>query len=61
MNDASLVFAVLLCLISNVYAADPEFGGECPMGLSEGKKVAANCSVFGLGRTTSSTVFQPGR
>ena len=41
-----LVFAVLLCLLSNVYAANPEFDGECPMALSEGKEVATNCSVF---------------
>ena len=49
MNVASLVFAVLLCLFSNVYATDPEFDGECPMALSEGKKVATNCSVFWVG------------
>lgn len=49
MNVASLVFAVLLCLFSNVYAADPEFDGECPMGLSEGNHLATNCSVFWVG------------
>ena len=49
MNVASMVFAVLLCLFSNVYAADPEFEGECPMGLSEGKQVATDCSVFWVG------------
>ena len=49
MNVASVVFTVLLCLFSNVYAAGPEFDGECSMGLSEGKKLATNCSVFWVG------------
>lgn len=49
MNVAGLLFAVLLCLFSSAYAADPEFDGECPMGLSVGKKLATDCSVFWVG------------
>ena len=49
MNVAGLLFAVLLCLFSSAYAADPEFDGECSMGLSVGKKLATDCSVFWVG------------
>ena len=49
MKIASIVLAVLLCLFSNVYAADAEFDGECTMGLAEGQKAATNCSVFWVG------------
>lgn len=46
MNIASLLFAALLCLFSNAYATDPEFDGQCAMGMSEGNKQATNCSVL---------------
>ena len=49
MNVASLLFAALLCLFSHAYALDPEFDGQCALGMSEGKKVATNCSVLWVG------------
>lgn len=33
----------------NAHAVDPEFNGQCAMGMSEGKKQATNCSVFWVG------------
>ena len=49
MKFFSLLFAALLCLFSNAYATDPEFGGQCALGMSEGKKMATNCSVLWVG------------
>ena len=46
MKFFSLLFAAVLCLLSNAYAVDPEFGGQCAMGLSEGRQMATNCSVL---------------
>ena len=46
MNIFSLLFAALLALFSNAYAADPEFNGQCALGMSEGQKIATNCSVI---------------
>ena len=46
MKIFSLLFAALLALFSNAYAADPEFNGQCALGLSEGQKIATNCSVI---------------
>jgi hypothetical protein len=45
----SLLLAVLLALFSNVYAADPQFGGHCAMGMSEGQKLSTDCSVLWVG------------
>ena len=49
MKILSLLFAALLVLFSNVYAGDPEFGGQCTMGMAEGKKMATDCSVLWVG------------
>ena len=46
MKIFSLLFAALLALFSNAYAADPEFNGQCALGMSEGQKIATNCSVI---------------
>ena len=49
MKLAGLLFAVLLGLISNAYAVDPEFGGQCVMGLSQRRQMATDCSVLWVG------------
>jgi hypothetical protein len=49
MNVASVLFAALLCLFSIAYAVDPEFGGQCVMGLSQGRQMATDCSVLWVG------------
>ena len=49
MKTCSLLFALLLTLFANAYAADPEYGGQCAMGMAEGHKVATNCSVLWVG------------
>jgi hypothetical protein len=49
MKFFSLLFAALLCLFSNAYAMDPEFDGQCALGMSKGKKMATNCSVLWVG------------
>ena len=46
MKFCGILFAALLALFSNAYAAEPEFDGQCALGMSEGYKVATNCSVF---------------
>ena len=49
MKSFVLVFALLLSLFADVYAADPEFGGQCAMGLAQGAKHQTDCSVLWLG------------
>jgi len=49
MKLSSLLFAALLAGFSNVYAAEPEFNGQCAMGMSEGRQIATSCSVFWVG------------
>ncbi|HKB83270.1 MAG TPA: hypothetical protein VKD04_08705 [Burkholderiales bacterium] len=49
MKFFSLVFAVLFCLFSTAYAGDPEFGGQCALGMAEGQKHATDCSVLWVG------------
>ncbi|MBI3527081.1 MAG: hypothetical protein HY067_03860 [Betaproteobacteria bacterium] len=49
MKFFSLLFAALLYLFSNAYAADPEFNGQCTMGMAEGKKHATDCSILWVG------------
>jgi hypothetical protein len=49
MKHFSVLFALLLALFSNAYAGDPEFGGQCTMGLAEGRSHATDCSVLWLG------------
>jgi hypothetical protein len=45
MSAVAMVFA----LLSNAYAADAEYGGECTLGLSEGRHFVTDCSVLWLG------------
>jgi len=49
MKSSILLFAALLALFSNVYAAEPEFDGNCTMHMSLGKKQPTNCSIIWLG------------
>lgn len=49
MNVASLLFAALLCLFSNAYAADPEFDGQCAMHMALGQKQPTDCSILWVG------------
>jgi hypothetical protein len=49
MKLLSIVFVILLMLCSNALASDPEFGGQCTMGMAEGKKMQTDCSVLWLG------------
>jgi hypothetical protein len=49
MRLFSILFAALLSLLPNAYAADPEFDGQCTMGMAEGRKVATSCSVLWVG------------
>lgn len=44
-----LVFVVLVTLLSVAHANDPEFGGQCAMGMSEGRKISTDCSVLWVG------------
>lgn len=46
MKFFSLLFAALLALLSNAYAAEPEFDGQCAMGMAQGKAHATTCSVL---------------
>jgi hypothetical protein len=49
MKVFALFFAVALTVLTNVYAGDPEFGGQCAMGMAEGRKMQTDCSVLWLG------------
>jgi hypothetical protein len=49
MRFFSILLAALLALLPNAYAADPEFDGQCTMGMAQGHKVATNCSVLWVG------------
>jgi hypothetical protein len=49
MKLFSLLFAALLVLFSNAYATDPEFNGQCTMGMAEGQKQATDCSILWVG------------
>ncbi|MEO8004598.1 MAG: hypothetical protein ABI771_06810 [Betaproteobacteria bacterium] len=41
--------AMSIALFSNAHAANPEYGGECTLGLSEGRHAVTDCSVLWLG------------
>lgn len=41
-----LMFVMLVTLLPRAYANDPEFGGKCAMGMSQGYTVATDCSVL---------------
>ncbi|HXF15902.1 MAG TPA: hypothetical protein VN496_02800 [Burkholderiales bacterium] len=49
MKVFAIVFAAAFALLTNAYAGDPEFGGQCTMGMAEGRKMQTNCSVLWLG------------
>jgi hypothetical protein len=49
MRFFSILFAALLALLPNAYAADPEFDGQCTMSMAQGRKVATDCSVLWVG------------
>jgi len=49
MKHFPLFLAILLSLLSNAHAAEPEFDGECTMGMSLGIKNPTDCSIFWLG------------
>ncbi len=49
MKLFSLLFVVLLTLFTNVYAADPEYDGQCTMGLAQGRQQHTDCSVLWVG------------
>jgi len=49
MKVVALFFAASLALLTNAYAGDPEFGGQCAMGMAEGRKMQTDCSVLWLG------------
>lgn len=46
MKLFGLLFALLLTLFTNVYAADPEYDGQCTMGMAEGRQRHTDCSVL---------------
>ena len=48
MKFLTLLFTALL-LLPSAHAAEPEYGGQCAMGMAEGHKLATSCSVFWLG------------
>jgi hypothetical protein len=49
MKFFSLLVAALLLLLPTAHAAEPEYGGQCAMGMAEGHKLATSCSVLWLG------------
>ncbi|MFL6582849.1 MAG: hypothetical protein ACJ8G2_19080 [Burkholderiales bacterium] len=49
MKLFSVLFVVLFALCSNAVAGEPEFGGQCAMGMAEGQKMQTDCSVLWLG------------
>jgi len=49
MKLFSILFALLFALSSYAVAAEPEFGGQCAMGMAEGQKMQTDCSVLWLG------------
>ena len=49
MKFFCVLFIALLSLFSNAYAAEPEFNGQCALGMAEGKKIATPCTVLWVG------------
>ncbi len=49
MRFFAVFFAAMLAFLPHAHAADPEFGGQCTMGLAQGKSHATDCSVLWLG------------
>ncbi len=49
MRYPAFVPALLLLLASAVHAGEPEFGGQCAMGMSEGHAYQTDCSILWLG------------
>jgi hypothetical protein len=46
MKTFSLLFALLLMLFANACAADPEYDGQCTMGMALGVQQHTDCSVL---------------
>lgn len=46
MRVARLWCVALLMLCAGAHASDPEFGGQCAMAMSEGKRVSTDCSIL---------------
>jgi len=44
-----VLLAALVAPLPNAYAADPEFDGQCTMGMAQGQKLVTNCSVLWVG------------
>jgi hypothetical protein len=49
MKRTICTIAMLLALLPNAQAGDPEYGGECALGLTEGRHAVTDCSVLWLG------------
>ena len=49
MKFFTLLFTAVLLLLPTAKAAEPEYGGQCAMGMAEGHKLATSCSVLWLG------------
>ena len=49
MKLFSVFFAILLALLSNAWATEPEYDGQCTMGMAEGRKQVTDCSVLWVG------------
>jgi len=49
MRFFAVFFAAMLAFFPHVHAADPEFDGQCTMGLAQGRSHATDCSVLWLG------------
>ncbi len=45
VSRAAVMLALICCLAHSANAADPEFGGQCAMGLAEGKRIKTDCAV----------------
>lgn len=43
--NALVIIAALLVAPSGAIAVEPEFGGQCAMGLAEGKRIKTDCAV----------------
>lgn len=49
MKKTISAIAMLMALLPYAHGADPEYGGECTMGLTEGRHAVTDCSVLWLG------------
>lgn len=49
MKRTISAIAMVFALLPIAHAADPEYDGECTLGLSEGRHYATDCSILWLG------------